>query len=46
MSVKVEEGLDKIEELEILLNFDENGYLMKILTKPVEDRPTLFFEVI
>jgi len=28
------------------LDFDENGYLLQLFTRPVEDRPTLFFEVI
>lgn len=35
-----------IEELNILVDSDENGYLLQIFTKPVQDRPTLFFEVI
>ena len=33
-------------ELGILVDRDEEGYLLQIFTKPVEDRPTLFFEVI
>lgn len=45
-NTKVHESLDKIEELDILVDFDENGYLLQIFTHPVEDRPTLFFEVI
>jgi 4-hydroxyphenylpyruvate dioxygenase len=44
--VKVEEDLDKIEELGILVDFDENGYLLQLFTRVVQDRPTLFFEVI
>jgi len=45
-SVNIQEDLDKIEELGLLVDFDDSGYLLQIFTKPVEDRPTLFFEVI
>lgn len=34
------------QELRILVDFDENGYLLQIFTKPVQDRPTVFLEVI
>mmetsp|Transcript_3105 Transcript_3105/g.6437 ORF Transcript_3105/g.6437 Transcript_3105/m.6437 type:complete len:383 (-) Transcript_3105:38-1186(-) len=44
--VQIEEDLNKIQELNILIDFDDAGYLLQIFTKPVEDRPTLFFEVI
>ncbi|KAL0476391.1 4-hydroxyphenylpyruvate dioxygenase [Acrasis kona] len=44
--ITVTEDLDAIQKLNILIDFDENGYLLQIFTKPVEDRPTLFFEVI
>lgn len=44
--IKVAEDLDAIQKLHILVDFDEKGYLLQIFTKPVEDRPTLFFEVI
>jgi len=44
--VKVEEDLDKIEDLNILIDYDDKGYLLQIFTKPVQDRPTLFLEVI
>ncbi|XP_078596917.1 4-hydroxyphenylpyruvate dioxygenase-like [Branchiostoma floridae x Branchiostoma japonicum] len=44
--IKVEESLDVIEKQHILVDFDDNGYLLQIFTKPVEDRPTLFLEVI
>jgi len=44
--IKVKENLDTIEALNILIDFDDQGYLLQIFTKPVEDRPTLFFEVI
>ena len=44
--VEVKEDLDVIQELNILIDFDDKGYLLQLFTKPVEDRPTLFFEVI
>ena len=40
------EDLKVIESLSILVDADEEGYLLQIFTKPVEDRPTLFFEII
>lgn len=45
-SVEVAEDLAIIQELNILVDFDDKGYLLQIFTKPVEDRPTLFFEII
>uniref|UniRef100_A0A8C8LWU4 4-hydroxyphenylpyruvate dioxygenase n=1 Tax=Oncorhynchus tshawytscha TaxID=74940 RepID=A0A8C8LWU4_ONCTS len=44
--VRVTEDLDILEELKILVDFDDNGYLLQIFTKPVQDRPTVFLEVI
>uniref|UniRef100_A0A8C2ZD82 4-hydroxyphenylpyruvate dioxygenase n=1 Tax=Cyclopterus lumpus TaxID=8103 RepID=A0A8C2ZD82_CYCLU len=44
--IKVEEDLDRLQELKILVDFDDKGYLLQIFTKPVQDRPTLFLEVI
>ena len=44
--IKVEEPLDILEKLHILVDYDEKGYLLQIFTLPVEDRPTLFFEII
>uniref|UniRef100_A0AAY4D947 4-hydroxyphenylpyruvate dioxygenase n=1 Tax=Denticeps clupeoides TaxID=299321 RepID=A0AAY4D947_9TELE len=44
--VKVTEDLDVLEELKILVDYDDNGYLLQIFTKPVQDRPTVFLEVI
>lgn len=35
-----------VQELKILVDFDDKGYLLQIFTKPVQDRPTLFLEVI
>jgi len=43
---KITEDLEKLQSLDILVDFDEGGYLLQIFTKPVEDRPTLFYEVI
>ena len=43
---QIKEDLDLIEKLHILVDFDDQGYLLQIFTKPVEDRPTLFWEVI
>ena len=45
-SIKVKEDLDKIQKLKILVDFDDAGYLLQIFTKPVEDRPTVFYEII
>jgi 4-hydroxyphenylpyruvate dioxygenase len=44
--VKIMEDLSELEKLNILVDYDDNGYLLQIFTKPVEDRPTLFFEII
>jgi 4-hydroxyphenylpyruvate dioxygenase len=44
--VKVTENLDVLQELKILVDYDDEGYLLQIFTKPVEDRPTLFWEII
>eukprot|EP01120_Amphizonella_sp_Union-15-10_P006873 TRINITY_DN2269_c0_g1_i1.p1 TRINITY_DN2269_c0_g1~~TRINITY_DN2269_c0_g1_i1.p1 ORF type:complete len:193 (-),score=38.19 TRINITY_DN2269_c0_g1_i1:27-605(-) len=44
--IKVTEDLDEIQRLNILIDFDDKGYLLQIFTKPVQDRPTLFYEVI
>ena len=43
---EIEEELSKLKELGIMVDRDEDGYLLQIFTKPVEDRPTLFFEII
>jgi 4-hydroxyphenylpyruvate dioxygenase-like putative hemolysin len=40
-----EEDLNEIEKLAIMVDADEEGYLLQIFTKPVQDRPTLFFEI-
>lgn len=43
---KVKEALESLRELGILVDHDDEGYLLQIFTKPVQDRPTVFFEVI
>jgi 4-hydroxyphenylpyruvate dioxygenase len=43
---KIDEDLQPLRDLNILVDRDEEGYLLQIFTKPVEDRPTLFFEII
>ncbi|HLW76265.1 MAG TPA: 4-hydroxyphenylpyruvate dioxygenase [Bryobacteraceae bacterium] len=43
---KIDEPLDQLEELGILVDRDDEGYMLQIFTKPVEDRPTLFYEII
>jgi 4-hydroxyphenylpyruvate dioxygenase len=42
----IDEDLKVLSELGILIDRDEEGYLLQIFTKPIEDRPTLFFEII
>lgn len=42
----MKEDLNKLQELSILVDADEEGYLLQIFTKPLQDRPTLFFEII
>ncbi|EFO26178.1 4-hydroxyphenylpyruvate dioxygenase [Loa loa] len=44
--VNLLESFEKIKELRILMDFDDHGYLLQMFTQPVQDRPTLFFEVI
>ncbi len=43
---KIDEPIDELKKLGILVDRDDEGYLLQIFTKPVEDRPTLFFEII
>ena len=42
----MKEDINELQNLAILVDADEEGYLLQIFTKPVEDRPTLFFEII
>jgi len=43
---KIDEPIDQLEELGILVDRDPDGYLLQIFSKPVQDRPTLFYEII
>jgi len=42
----IEEDMEELKRWGIMVDRDEEGYLLQIFTKPVEDRPTLFFEII
>ncbi len=42
----IKEDIEELKKLNILVDRDEEGYLLQIFTRPVEDRPTLFFEII
>jgi 4-hydroxyphenylpyruvate dioxygenase len=42
----IDEDLKELQKQNILIDRDEEGYLLQIFTKPVQDRPTLFFEII
>ncbi|MBL0182018.1 MAG: 4-hydroxyphenylpyruvate dioxygenase [Chitinophagaceae bacterium] len=43
---KIDEDLEPLQKLGVLIDRDEEGYLLQIFSKPLEDRPTLFFEII
>jgi len=43
---EIDESLEELRKMNILVDRDEDGYLLQIFTKPVEDRPTLFYEII
>jgi 4-hydroxyphenylpyruvate dioxygenase len=43
---KIDEPVDELEHLGILVDRDNEGYMLQIFTRPVEDRPTVFFEII
>lgn len=43
---EIEEDLEDLKRLNILIDRDEEGYLLQIFTKPVQDRPTVFYEII
>ena len=43
---KIDEDMKVLKDLNILIDRDEDGYLLQLFTKPVEDRPTVFFEII
>ena len=43
---RIDEPVDRLAELGVLVDRDDEGYMLQIFTKPVEDRPTLFYEII
>ena len=43
---EIDENLEPLRELGILIDRDDEGYLLQIFTKPVQDRPTVFYEII
>ena len=43
---ELKEDIETLKGLGILIDADEEGYLLQIFTKPLQDRPTLFFEII
>ena len=43
---ELKEDLETLKSLGIMIDADDEGYLLQIFTRPVEDRPTLFFEII
>lgn len=43
---KIDEDIEPLRQLKILVDRDEEGYLLQIFTKPLQDRPTVFFEII
>jgi len=46
VGLEVKEDIEVLRKLKILVDYDDKGYLLQIFTKPIEDRPTLFLEVI
>ena len=42
----IKESFEKIKELGILVDKDDEGYLLQVFSKPIQDRPTVFLEVI
>ena len=43
---EIREDIDKVKDLKILVDRDDKGYMLQIFTKPLQDRPTMFFEII
>jgi 4-hydroxyphenylpyruvate dioxygenase len=43
---RIDEAIETLRELRILVDRDDQGYMLQIFTKPLQDRPTLFFEII
>jgi len=44
--ITVAEDISKLQDLKILIDYDDNGYLLQIFTRPLQDRPTFFLEII
>ncbi|CAG0920125.1 unnamed protein product [Notodromas monacha] len=44
--ITIKEDITELQRLGILIDYDDDGYLLQIFTKPVQDRPTLFLEII
>ena len=44
--IDIKQDIEKLRELNILVDFDESGFLLQIFTKPLQDRPTVFLEII
>ena len=44
--LKLEEDFQVLQDLSILIDFDDGGYLLQLFTKPLLDRPTIFIEII
>ena len=44
--MKLDESFELIQQLHILIDFDEGGYLLQLFSKPLLDRPTVFIEII
>ena len=42
----IKEDIEDLKRMNILVDRDEEGYLLQIFTKPIQDRPTVFFEII
>ncbi len=45
-NILIDENINKLKELGILVDNDDEGYLLQLFTTPVQDRPTLFIEII
>jgi 4-hydroxyphenylpyruvate dioxygenase len=43
---EIDEDIEVLKKMRILIDRDEDGYLLQLFTKPVEDRPTVFYEII
>ena len=43
---KIDEDIEVLAKLGILVDRDDDGYLLQLFTQPVQDRPTLFYEII